>query len=379
MICLQKRESIHPGAEHLVRGHLGTPRREIVEMIGKQMRLYGSPEHSDAEFMLAMNLPFLISLPMNKMSDDQVKRILPPSIQLDRRIVETFYELVVTVQHGRNQQQKHYFPIPLRRYDNLSTFGMFNKPKTVEQTVDHIVYLYVTLPKQSYGPTDPFSVSIRLGPNPDLSSKSRRVSVQKLTVTIEEEITYNYDLEDEQQHQKKVKPLVKKQLPIGVKLPDDGWATTMILAYPTKSSISPDSSTFTDGVLPRGKNAFPTSPYGTGMGFTTIATLYRIDYYLVVKAQLSSAKDITIRVPITVTPFSSADCKNEMDAIENVAKTMLNDNSNVLDVMGMNAGNTIIKGGNWNAGVGDVNGNVDGLRSLGVKIGEGGMKKPLIE
>jgi hypothetical protein len=82
-----------------------------------------------------------------------------------------------------------------------------------------------------------------------------------------------------------------------------------------------------------------------------------------IKAHLTSAKDIILRQPIVVCPHDHADCKLEMEAIEQAAK----------DAAHVNADNpllpapTIIRAHDYNA-----------LNALGLTM-VGNMKKPLIE
>ena len=42
-ICLQRRETIHPSAESIAKKHLGTPRRETTDVVGKELLLFRCP------------------------------------------------------------------------------------------------------------------------------------------------------------------------------------------------------------------------------------------------------------------------------------------------------------------------------------------------
>ncbi|KAF2149063.1 hypothetical protein K461DRAFT_232050 [Myriangium duriaei CBS 260.36] len=307
-VCLQRRESIHPAAEQVLRGPLGSPRKEITDIVGREMLLYRSPVGRESEAILSMDLPFVIFIPYGRGGEEVARRVPPASMQLDKRTAETYYEIVVTVQHGHSQQQKHYFPVPISRYDTLSTFGMYNRPEGAEMSTDHIITLGMSLPRWSYGPLDPVSVYIKLSPNPDWLHKAKRVTIQKITVGIDEEIIFNHEGDEPQ---KRTKNLVKRTQVIGVKMPEAGYFTNVGLVFPSKELRD------SEGILPRGKREFPM--YGIA-GFTTTGTLYKIEYYLTVKAQLSSAKDILLRQPIVVCPFDHAGCKEEMEAIEQAAK-----------------------------------------------------------
>ena len=55
-VCLQRRESIHPGAEQLMRGTLGAPRKEITDIVGREMLLYRSPVGRENEAVYSFRM-----------------------------------------------------------------------------------------------------------------------------------------------------------------------------------------------------------------------------------------------------------------------------------------------------------------------------------
>lgn len=272
-IALQRRESIHPAADSVTKKHLAAPRKEIVDVVGKEMLLYRSPLGRDAESILAMDLPFVIFIPYGRGGEEIARRVPPASLQLPSRTAETYYELVVTVQQGAQEQKKYAFPVPIARYDTLSTFGMYNRPESAERVSDHLVTLGISLPRWSYGPLDPVSVYIKLSPNPDWMSKAKKVTIQKITVGIDEEIIYNHEGDEPT---RKVKCLTKTTQAVGVKMPEAGYFTNLGLVFPAKDYRD------SEGIIPRGNSKFPM--YGVS-GFTTTGTLYKIEYYLTVKVE----------------------------------------------------------------------------------------------
>ncbi|KAL2133260.1 hypothetical protein VTI74DRAFT_2683 [Chaetomium olivicolor] len=307
-ICLQRRETIHPAAENVAKRHLGTPRRETVDLVGKEVLLFRCVSGKEAESVIAMDLPFQIFIPFGRGGEEINRRIPPASLQLPSRVAETYYELVVTVQQGSSVQNRYSFPVPLQRYDTLSTFGMYNRPETKAATADHIVTLGISLPRWSYGPMDPITVYIKVSPNPDYLNKAKRVTIQKVTMTLEEEITFNPEGDEPT---KKVNKLGKQTQQVGSKLPETGYITNMGLLVPGRD---PRES---DGMIKRGKPAFPLYCVNS---FTTTSTLYKIEFYLSIKAHLTSARDITLRQPIVICPLDHKSCQEEMDAIEQAAK-----------------------------------------------------------
>lgn len=223
-----------------------------------------------------MDLPFVIFIPYGRGGEEVARRVPPASLQLPSRTAETFYELVVTVQQGPQEQKKYPFAVPIQRYDTLSTFGMYNRPESAERVTDHLVTLGISLPRWSYGPLDPVSVYIKLSPNPDWLSKAKRVTISKITVGIDEEIIFNHEGDEPT---RKVKTLASTTQKVGVKMPEAGYFTNLGLVFPAKDLRDHD------GVIPRGKKEFPM--YAVN-GFTTTGTLYKIEYYLTVKVGLYS-------------------------------------------------------------------------------------------
>ena len=270
-ISLQRRETIHPAAENVAKRHLGTPRRETTDVVGKEVLLFRTPQGREYESVIAMDLPFVLFIPFGRGGQETNRRIPPASLQLPSRTAETFYELVVTVQQGASTQNRYAFPIPLQRYDTLSTFGMYNRPENKVITADNVVTLGISLPKWSYGPLDPITVSIKLAPNPDWLNKAKRVTIQKITLAIEEEITFNPEGDEPT---KKVNKIAKHTQSVGTKMPEAGYVTNLGLVFPARDLRD------SDGIVKKGKPAFPLYEVTS---FTTTSTLYKIEFYLTIK------------------------------------------------------------------------------------------------
>ena len=239
--------------------------------MGKEMLLFRCPPGKEYERVYSMDLPFVVFIPYGRGGGEQSQRIPPASVSLTSRVAETYYEVVVLVQQGHVEQKKYAHPIPLQRYDNLSTFGMFNRTEFAEMVTDHLVTLGIILPRWSYGPLDPIDVQVTLKPNPDWLNKAKRVTVQKVTIGIEEEITYNHEGDEPQ---RKIKTLAKNEKRLGRKLPETGFVEHLGLVFPARDIRD------SDGVIPRGKQGFPL--YSVN-GFTTSASLYKIEYFLTIK------------------------------------------------------------------------------------------------
>jgi hypothetical protein len=233
----------------------------------------------EPEEFLSMDLPFTLFLPFGGPGEDATSKVPPASLQLPSRTAETYYELVVTVQHSSHVFKKHPFPVLLSRYDTLSTFGMYNQIESAERWSDHIVTLSISLKKWSYGPLDPVNVTIKLAPNPDWVSRAKRVTIQKISIGIEECITYNHEDADATT---KINKITRKTQVVGVRLPDNGYLLNMGLIFPSKDSRD------ADGAVPKPKEGFPNYAVSA---FTTRAKLYKIEYFLVVKVNMSLCFD----------------------------------------------------------------------------------------
>jgi hypothetical protein len=278
----------------------------MVEAVGEEMLLFKCHPGRENEAVLSMDLPFIIFIPPTPGGQ---KRLIPPaSLQLPSRIAETSYELVVSLQQGHSDVRKYAFPVPLTRYDTLSTFGMYNRPESNFKESDHLITLHITLPRWSYGPLDPVNVYIKLVPNLDWLSKARKVTIQKVTVYIDEEIVFNPEGDEPT---RKTRQIAKQSQAVGIKMPEAGYMTNLGVVFPAKDPRD------AEGIVPRPKAAFPL--YAVA-GFTTTGSLYKIEYYLTVKATLSGAKDVVLRQPIVVCPYDHAQCKMEMEAIELAAQ-----------------------------------------------------------
>lgn len=267
-ISLQRRESIHPSADSVAKKHLGTPRKESTETVGKEMLLFRCQAGRDSEDIILMDLPFVIFIPFGRGGQETHRRVPPGSLQLPKKTAETYYELVVMVGYERGMQERFPWPVPITRYDTLSTFGMYNRTETAEKTTDHLVTLGTSLSTWSYGPLDPIVVFIKIMPNPDWLSKARKVTIQKITVTIEQEVIYNHEGDEPQ---RKASTLLKKTETVGIKLPDSGYYTNIGMLLPGEDKRDQN------GILPRASSKFPSFAVN---GFTTTAGLYKVEYYL---------------------------------------------------------------------------------------------------
>jgi hypothetical protein len=246
------------------------------------MLLFRCAAGREYEEVMSMDLPFVIFIPFGRGPQEAARRVPPASLQLTKRSAETYYEMVVLLQQGHAEQRKHCFPVPIVRYDTLSTFGMYNKNENGEARSDSLLTLGVSLPRWSYGPSDPVSIYVKLSPNLDWMTRVRKVTIQKITYGINEEVIYNHEGDEPQ---RKIKTLIRRHENVGSKMPEAGYFTNLGLVFPSKDLRDGN------GIIPRGKPAFSNFAM---QSFTTTSGLYKVEYYLVVKASFVVAKPAII-------------------------------------------------------------------------------------
>jgi hypothetical protein len=73
-------------------------------------------------------------------------------------------------------------PINIERFDNLSTWDIFQVPRMDEvMGLDHVARMTVALPVTCVGPLDPINVLVNISPNPDYP-KAKKIRVSRLQV-----------------------------------------------------------------------------------------------------------------------------------------------------------------------------------------------------
>jgi hypothetical protein len=75
--------------------------------------------------------------------------------------------------------------VKLERFDNLSTWDIFQVPRLVEVVgSDHVAQMNVVLPVTCVGPLDPIVVLVNISPNPDWPTKAKKIRVNKIQVSV---------------------------------------------------------------------------------------------------------------------------------------------------------------------------------------------------
>lgn len=90
---------------------------------------------------------------------------------------------MATLHQAQSMISRVAAPIKIERFDNLSTWDIFQVPRLVEvKGSDHLAQMNVVLPVTCVGPLDPITVLVNISPNPDWLSKARKIRVNKIQV-----------------------------------------------------------------------------------------------------------------------------------------------------------------------------------------------------
>jgi len=281
-------------------------RKDQSYLVGEKLCLFQVSAGKSLEDVIALDLPFILTLPTN--------RPMPGSISLGKSTVETCYQLFVSLIYGKQQLSHHIaFPVRIKRYDTLSTFGAFRVPTVKSVTsADHLVTVDYSTPISSFGPGDNVMAYIKVSPNPDWT-KAKKVKLQRITMQIIELITFNHEGDEPVERRRR---LCKTAKQLDLKLPENGYLCELTLDFPSLDLRDKD------GVISKERQEIPLISRN---GFSTTASLYKIEYLLVIKARFAHSKDIEIEQLITVTPFDHATCmsfmKNISDSVEYANRT----------------------------------------------------------
>lgn len=157
------------------RPSISAPKREQSFLVTRQKQVFVGPARC-----FALDVPFTLSLPTNR----------PPTatISLARSVASLYVAYVVVDTLGPGGQdaapQTFKFPLRVRRFDTLSTFGQFREPLAGEVvSSDHLATLEYRLPVRAYGPGDVVKAILRVVPNQDWP-KAQKVKLKRLSIEL---------------------------------------------------------------------------------------------------------------------------------------------------------------------------------------------------
>lgn len=316
-IALYRTDCIHPPSNKPKPG-IAIPKRDQSYLIGDKLVLFDTKGKSHD--LIGMDLPFVLPLPTN--------RTLPASISLGKgtAAVQTTYQLFVSIMHGgssgttsssassgTNALTYHIpFPVRIKRYDTLSTFGAYRVPIVLNvSSADHLVTIDFSSPTSSFGPGDLIVAYLSIRPNPDWP-KSRKIKLQRLTMQIVEIVQFDMGSgsgDDEPLVRRRRLAKCAKQLDLKL-LQTEPYSCDMSLELPNADLFDKGGPV---AIVPKARQDVPLVCCRNG--FTTTAALYQVKYVLIIKARFSHCKDVTIEQPITVTPFDHVTCMSFMKSI----------------------------------------------------------------
>jgi hypothetical protein len=97
-------------------------------------------------------------------------------------------QLLSTLHQAQSAATRVSVPVKIERFDNLSSWDIFQIPRLVEIVgTDHVAQMSVVLPITCVGPLDPITILVNIAPNPDWPTKARKIRVNKIQVTISPE------------------------------------------------------------------------------------------------------------------------------------------------------------------------------------------------
>jgi len=100
-------------------------------------------------------------------------------------MLTTTSRLTATLHQAQSLASRVTVPIKIERFDNLSTWDIFQVPRLVQVIGgDHVAQMSVVTPVTCIGPLDPIIVLVKIAPNPDWLSKACKTRVNKMQVRI---------------------------------------------------------------------------------------------------------------------------------------------------------------------------------------------------
>lgn len=161
----------------------------------------------------------------------------------------------------------------------------------------------VQLPRTSYGPTDRVACTVTLTGNPDWESRVKKVRAEKLSLSLEQIVTYR--LQDSAP-QTRTKKIAEFKFDFGgMKLIEKPLVQTLGVPFP--SNEVRDKS----GLVSSNDSVSAS----TGL-FTTKCKLFSVEFQLTIKATFKGAKDIICTTPIIASQYNLANSKVILENIE---------------------------------------------------------------
>ena len=264
--------------------------------IGKEILLWQAK--GNYEHILSMDIPFMIPLPF------EPGKALPPTLTHHSR--STTYELVATLHSTQFASQRVAIEVIIERFDTLPAFTMFASPVVLRpMSPDHVVEMQVDLKRTCLGPEDLLPGVVTISGNPDWISKVKKVRIEKISMSIDQIVTYK--VENSAEPYIKCKKISDRTINIGgIKIIDKPYVQHLAVLFPAKELK--DKAGFLE-------KAAMISP--SDSSFTTHCSLFSVEFEVVIKATLRGAKDVQVAHPITISQYNMKTSETIMQNIEN--------------------------------------------------------------
>lgn len=351
------------------RPSVASQKREKSYLVTRQKEIYHkSLSNAGATGpVYALDVPFTLSFPTNK---------APTASICLAKTLESTYNAIVTVEVMSSVTHQpvstsYQFPIRVKRFDTLRTFGTYKQPIAGEQpSSDHLVSLEWSLPVSAYGPGDTIGISLKAEPNRDWP-KSKKVKMKRVSVELVQKTRYMVALDD---------PNSQSNTSSANATPN-GTITNSATNHSASNSIASNSSNVPSSSIPAHNTSNPeqheefintrtriakvskdfTSSeqdkrvgmenslqldlqvpcaaqllerdsilakeqphvgYDGRTAFTNQSPLFNIEFVLVFKARLSHAKDIEAEQEITLSQFDHFACTAYMNNLVEAAQRL---------------------------------------------------------
>lgn len=289
--------------------------REFV--VYKDPSAYIPPIGEFYQELLGLDIPVLIPLPKDIVS----------SGHYPHWNAQTVHYLYVQVSCGTSiESETNYaesFPVVIKLYDTLPLYRQFNEPVIdTKDSSDRRLVIETKIPHSSLGPKDDLILNLKIMTNNLSNNTSRNIRLNKLTLQIKEILEchegglppkkeYKIFTTSKEYHENNTintSGLIEKfQIPFpgnndylqsyksgNNKLPVEGNHDPEEVL--TIQSINISRDTFIEK-LDEG------IPLTHTQGFTTLGKLFSIRYEINIKFKFSRAKDMEIRLPLTISPY----------------------------------------------------------------------------
>jgi hypothetical protein len=306
-------------------------------LVYKDPLAYRPPIGEFYQELLGTDIPVLIPLPKDIIS----------SGRYPHWNAQTAHFLYVQVSCGKTiETEINYgesFPIVIKLYDTLPLYRQFNEPVIeIKESFDRRLVIETTIPHSSVGPKDEFMIIVKVMTNSLSNNTRRNIRLNKLTLQIKEILECH---EGGLAPRKEFKIFTtSKEYPQNNIINTSGLIEKFQFPFPGRNDyLESYSNKNTHNGLINSSFKNPEElltiqsinisrdnliekldegiPLTHTQGFTTMGKLFSIRYEINLKFRFSRAKDIEIRLPLTISPYDRKSSEYLLNWIMNQCET----------------------------------------------------------